>query len=214
MGYSTFFTGAVRIIPKPSPETFVKINMFLSMRHCKTLETVDEYRRLLTHKAWKPDGPAIMDPAKIIEETRNSLPNIKDWPIERIAPFVDGDPTPTFVYNNMPANFPKDYSTELFPGLSLYSDIRLYPGDDCAYLAWDQSEKAYDMDKWFGLILGYLKSAGFDFDGVVHAQGEDYDDRWTIVAKDGSIDVVPGFIKEPTYDDVVFDNPYQEMIES
>jgi hypothetical protein len=52
--------------------------------------------------------------------------------------------------------------------------------DDGTSLAWSGAEKSYDMDKWLELIV--KKLPGHEFNGKLHARGEDFHDMWTLAA--------------------------------
>lgn len=81
------------------------------------------------------------------------------------------------------------------------------PTDDGLGIEWSTMEKFYDADEWMAYIIDhFLKSDGvesvdkpefkhFTFNHVVNgrieAQGEDADDRWTLVVEDNVVSKVP-----------------------
>lgn len=197
MGYNTFFEGAIKITPAVDDILLININMWLSMRHHKALEQPN-YQAILTKKAWEPDGPSIMDPEQAIHDFQTRFPKFKTLSDAAISAnmWIDPQPDNTVVCES---NNPMDYNYPGYPYISLWSDLKLYPQTDCTYLAWDDSEKAYEMDKWFGFMVSILSSMGYTCNGVVHAQGEEYEDKWTIHVNDNDIAIQTGFYGEPTH---------------
>lgn len=192
MGYSTFFTGAIKVTPKIDPLTCTNLNVWLSMRHCKTYERPD-VQAGLSDRAWEPDGPKIPSPNKIVEAFVTKHPKASGFGFDEISNYVWVPEPETRSVN--------DYNTEGFPNVSLWSDVRIYQGTDCSYLAWDESEKAYGMERWFAILVELLAGMGYVCEGVVSAQGENYDDRWTFVCKENLCSAVPDHPLQPTYAD-------------
>jgi len=59
--------------------------------------------------------------------------------------------------------------------------------DDFSGLRWDGAEKTYNMVGLVNMIVSNMRSAvsgEFGFVGEMVAQGEDYDDRWTLVCSE------------------------------
>lgn len=95
------------------------------------------------------------------------------------------------------------------------------PSDDGAALIWDEAEKFYEAPRWMKYLLDTFicrrpddqtlavmveadpRLAEFTFDhtanGEVYAEGEDSDDRWMLVVKDGQVAVAGGEVvyKDP-----------------
>lgn len=96
------------------------------------------------------------------------------------------------------------------------------PNDDGDALVWDEGEKFYEAPRWMKYLLDTFicrrpndqtlaamieadpRFAEFTFDhtanGEVYAEGEDPDDRWMLVVKDGEVAVAT---TEVTYKDPV-----------
>lgn len=198
MGYSTFFDGAIKVMPKVDPSTCKNLNVWLNMRHCKSYERPD-VQADFSDRAWEPDGPKIPSPDKLIEEFVSKHPKASVFPADEISNYV-WVPEPKTKAKPMNVN---NYNTEGFPGVSLWSNLRIYQDTDCSYIAWDESEKAYGMDRWFAILVEVLSNIGYKCEGIVRAQGEDYDDRWTIVCENNLCSAVPDHPLQPTYADEI-----------
>ena len=125
MGYTTKFTGAIKITPKINPRLVTNINTFLCMRHHCNMESPG-CRDRLTHEAW-PGGPKIPDPVKVIRAFKEKVPKFKDVPDDKVS---------VLQYVDVHDHYGPGYSTPSLPWFSLHSDVRLYQGQDCTYLAW------------------------------------------------------------------------------
>lgn len=179
MGYNTCFEGGIKITPRPSDELITKLNIYLSLRHHKGL-ACPKCKDLLPCDV---NGLKIPDPQTALDATRRFFglsEAEKDYILSVISIYEPA------VSDNVSV---KDYNTPEEPEMSLYSDIRIYADRDTAYLAWDESEKAYKMDKWLKKIIDLLASLNFTCEGVMNAYGEDKDDQWTIIVKDNNLTV-------------------------
>lgn len=196
MGYSTYFTGAVRITPRPDDELIVNMNVWLSMRHHMGLAQ-PSYQELLTHRVWEPDGPQIPDPVIVLAETRKGLSakNKDSIPNALLSTCVWYEPLPE------KGTYCRDYNYPEIPQASLWSNMKIYPSDDCAYLAWDEGEKAYAMDVWFAILVDMLSRKGFKCEGTVRAQGEDYEDKWSVIVRNNETKVAQNHRYKPTWQD-------------
>ncbi|MBD5585151.1 MAG: hypothetical protein HDQ88_08715 [Clostridia bacterium] len=114
-------------------------------------------------------------------------------------------PDPPYGQNNqwapeLPQGSAHAYNEICYPHISLWSDVKIYQGYDCSYLAWDESEKAYEMGVWFEFLVNLLTKMGYACKGIVKAQGENDDDRWTVVCEDGTVKIDDSHDKAPTYE--------------
>lgn len=60
---------------------------------------------------------------------------------------------------------------------------------DLDALEWDGNEKFYDADKCMEYVIGKCleKWPDMKFNGIVQAQGEEFDDRWQLIVKDNTV---------------------------
>lgn len=191
MGYSTFFTGAIKVTPKIDPLTCTNLNVWLNMRHCRTNE-LPGVTAGYPDKAWEPDGPRIPSPSILVDTFVAKHPKASVFAFDEISSYL-WPPEP-------PLGSADDYNATCEPNISLWSNLKIYQGADCSYLAWDEGEKAYGMDDWFAFMVKLLSGMGYECEGVLRAQGEDYDDRWTLVCENGECRRTPGHEMEPTYE--------------
>jgi hypothetical protein len=70
-------------------------------------------------------------------------------------------------------------------GFGCHLDLELT--DDFGGVQWDGSEKTYYLDAAVNFVTDRMREKwpGFAFTGTLAAQGEDTDDRWKLVMKDG-----------------------------
>lgn len=192
MGYSTFFKGAIKITPRLSDKDVIYINTFLSMRHHQGLEN-PEVKKDFTIQAW-PDinetfkAQFIPDPKPYLQERRDILEKYfnahgqsdVDISTEIIVDIPKGFPDSSIIHQ---------YNSVQEPYFSLWSNLRLYQAKNCTYLAWDESEKAYNMYDWFTFMGDVIHILYPDavFSGCVKAQGEDPSDKWTVEVIDNTI---------------------------
>jgi hypothetical protein len=68
-----------------------------------------------------------------------------------------------------------------------YIDLELTK--DGKGIKWSGAEKTYDLTEKINLVVGLMKKEfpEFGLTGTMTAQGEDIEDRWHIVAKDGYV---------------------------
>jgi len=66
-----------------------------------------------------------------------------------------------------------------------YVDLKITP--DLSGIMWDGSEKTYDMVDAVNMITRIVRKTmpEFELTGSLLAQGENIDDRWTLIMKDG-----------------------------
>ena len=66
-----------------------------------------------------------------------------------------------------------------------YIDLELK--DDFSGIGWDGSEKTYDLTEKVNLIIDEMRKEfqNFGFEGIMTAQGEDIEDRWTLAIEKG-----------------------------
>lgn len=196
MGYSTFFTGAIKITPRPDDELIIGMNVWLAMRHHKGL-VEPRYQAILTHRAWYPDGPQIVDPKMVLNKMKDSKSpkNVKKLSDVMLSTLVYYEPIPPH------DGFCPGYNYPEIDDLSLWSNIKIYPDMDCAYIAWDESEKAYEMDKWFTLLVNIFDQKDYQCKGVIKAQGEKFDDKWSIIVKQNKTKVIYDHECKTTFQD-------------
>lgn len=192
MGYTTYFDGAIKVTPKVDPLVCTNLNIWLGMRHCKASElpsVTAEY----ADKAWEPDGPKIPSPGKAVGDFVAKRPKAKMFAFDEISNMVHV-PEPPYGSANV-------YNETCYPHTSLWSDVRIYQDYDCSYIAWNENEKSYEMEHWFEFLVTLLTNMGYTCEGIIKAQGEDYDDRWTVVCKNGVTERIEGHSQMPTYED-------------
>lgn len=63
--------------------------------------------------------------------------------------------------------------------------VNLKFNEDYSGLEWDGSEKVDDLTNYINLIIDNIDIKDFGFKGKILAQGEDIDDRYEIIIKDG-----------------------------
>jgi hypothetical protein len=76
-----------------------------------------------------------------------------------------------------------------------YIDLKLT--DDCLGLQWSGDEKTYELDKKINLIIEQMQKEFPDFglEGELLAQGDEPDDRYKIIVKDGKAKIVNIVVK-------------------
>lgn len=87
-----------------------------------------------------------------------------------------------------------------FPGLVEYNShpvtqpalwCQWIPSPDGEYIEWDGCEKFYGYVDWLKYIIkNFLAPKGYELNGEVKFQGEDYDDRGVIVVKNNVVEVI------------------------
>lgn len=61
--------------------------------------------------------------------------------------------------------------------------------NDLSGIQWNGAEKFYDADKCIEYLINKTveKYPDLVFNGILQAQGEDYDDRWQLIVKDNKV---------------------------
>jgi hypothetical protein len=61
--------------------------------------------------------------------------------------------------------------------------------DNLDALQWDENEKFYDADKCMEYIIEKTteKYPELNFNGIIQAQGEEFDDRWQLIVKNNKV---------------------------
>lgn len=205
MGYSTFFTGAIKVTPKVDHETVINLNAYFHQRHHHGMD-LPEVQNLMSKKAWEPNGPGVADIQPYIDDFKDKHPMAKDHTDDFISSFIWVPEIETKMSNfTKPENYSALYNHERDPRRSLWSDIKLYQSDDCTYIAWDNSEKAYAMGEWFTHAVKILKNLGYNCNGTVRAQGEEEDDRWTVYVENNNTKIFEDHKLPPTHNDKIQD---------
>lgn len=185
MGYSTDFTGTIKVTPKLPDERAIELNTFLAMRHHQGL------RNNLSLKAldWLPDAHGIQDPVDAVTNIQKELkPGLSDTLASALLFGLDGSG----------ARNVDEYNEPYAPGWTLWSDVRVCQDDDASYLVWNHCEKSSRMDFWLDMVVNTLKNLGHKCNGTMHAQGESEYDQWTYEVKNNVTSRLAGHVGSPT----------------
>lgn len=186
----TFFKGAIRITPRPSDEQIVNMNLYLSQRHSQNIQELN-----FPDTAWMFDNQPIPSKEQAVNQIKNHefIPEkIKNLPTNLMsavffAKEIDTKPTTEiFGYNKTAPN-----------ACSLYSDIRVYPDKDCAYIAWCEINNSQAMDEWLMYVCEKLNNHGFETNGTIQCHGKN---EWTIQFGNNIHKISRGHFAPPTYE--------------
>lgn len=193
MGYFTDFKGAFRVTPIVSTEVALRINLWLNSRHYTRPMPQDLEDETLFGKPGK-HGEFIMPSlrnalAKMQEEGLD--PVVVPWAIrENYEDIIRPDYSSlshaeqakwTMDFNECPGKVP-----------SLWSDFMLVSDhkNNCSWLMWNDSDKAYSMASWGEFLWKVLQAMDYLVEGTMCAQGEDDSDFWYMQASKESFAVV------------------------
>lgn len=185
MGYSTYFTGSIKVTPRLPDEMAIELNTFLAMRHHQGL------KKNLSLKVldWLPDAHGIQDPKVAVADVQKDLkPGLSDALASALLFGLDGSCSCTI----------DEYNEPYAPGWTLWSDVRVCQADDTSYLVWSHCEKSGRMDFWLDMVVNALKNIGYNCDGTMQAQGEDDYDQWTYKVKNNVTSKLGGHVESPT----------------
>lgn len=115
-----------------------------------------------------------------LSETRRMARNIEGYGVEGEF-FVDGEGMMGQDRDNTIIDYNRPPSTQ--PGLW----CQWTPTEDGWGLEWDGGEKFYHYVEWLEYIINWLKPRGYVLNGTVDWQGEDSEDRGTIVVSNNVV---------------------------
>lgn len=204
MGYTTEFAGAFKVTPMVSSDIALRMNLWLGSRHYIRQKPIDMEDETLFGNPGK-HGEYIIPSLKnsIAKVSRNGWDLVvAPWAISECGeetPWINGTASPT---DEQITKFSMSYNT--CPGKvpSLWSDFILVSDfeNDCSWLMWNDSEKAYKMAAWGQFLWKVFQAMDYIVEGTISAAGEDDDDRWHMTAAKGSFFVDESGYGCPTYD--------------
>lgn len=189
MGETTYFRGAIRIVPR-IPETLAnRLDVFMEMRHMRRDTSVlDELYPSMkdrrTHSLFDDGDFGVEGAFYLPDLTReyNFELKLQDSSTEGLQD--------TWDMNQPPAPLP-----------SLYCDLVVVHDENanCSYIGWSGAEKAYCIADWINLFAEQLTTRGYHLDGKMFADVEEGMEYYSITVRDDQV-AVEEFVPETTYD--------------
>lgn len=179
MGYTTDFSGAIRITPRIAEPLAEKLEQWLELRHMRRdvtalepLYATEEERK--AHTLFGDGNFGLQGEFYLPDET-------KDFG----TIFFQKEPYPEGLADNLAMSYPPKNCP------SLYSDLALVHSQnaDCSYIGWTGAEKAYEIPKWLKLLASYLVPRGYHLDGTLFANGESGNDFYYIRVNDEDVQI-------------------------